>query len=101
MSEDAVEEWAMEVGVVEVGDKGCIVVVRAIVIGVEIGWVSGHPTPVEMNVSTICGWITFNVKFGVEVIDPKDGVVVDEMTQGVSPEVGMADCWEQPLSERW
>ena len=70
MSEDAVEEWAMEVGVVEVGDKRCVVVVRAIVIIVKVNGVSGHPTPIEVNMSTIGGWIAFKVEFGVEVVDP-------------------------------
>ena len=64
------EEWAMEVGVVEVGDKGCIVVVRAIVVVVEVNGVGGYPTPVEVDMSTVSGWITFNVEFGIEVVDP-------------------------------
>ena len=55
---------------IKVRDQGCIGIVRAIVVVVEVDGVGGHPTLVEVDMSTVGGWITFNVEFGIEVVDP-------------------------------
>ena len=98
MGKDAVGERSVEMCMMKVGDEGGIVVVRAIVVVVKVEGVGSHSTPVEVNMLTVGGWITFDVEFGIEVVDSQDGVGMDKITEGVLPEICMADCWEKPLS---
>ena len=70
MGKDAMGERSVEVCMMKVENEKGIVVVRAVVIVVKVDGVGGHPTPVEVDMSTVGGWITFNVEFGIEVVDP-------------------------------
>ena len=70
MGKDAEGERSVEVCMMEVGDERGIVVVGAIVIVVKVDGVGCNPLPVEVNMSTVGVWVTFDVEVGIEVVNP-------------------------------
>ena len=92
------EERPCEVCMMEIGDERGVGVDGAVVLVIKDDGIGRCLSPVDVNMSAVSGGVTFDVEVGIEVVDPQDGVGMDEITKGVSPEVCMADCWEKPLS---
>ena len=70
MGKDAVGERSREVCMMKIGDERGVVIVGAVVIVVKVNGVGCNPTPVEVNMSTVGVWVTFDVEFGIEVVNP-------------------------------
>ena len=79
IGQDSVVEWAWEVGMVEIWNKGCVGRVWSIVVVFIIDGVSSDSATVDVDVSSVEEGIAFIVEFGVKVVDPKHGLIVDEM----------------------
>ena len=79
IGQDSVVEGAREVGMVEIGDKGCVGRVWSIVVVFIINGVSSNAVTVDVDVSSVEEGVAFKVEFGVKVVDPKHGFIVDEM----------------------
>ena len=94
LRKDTVEEGSCRVCMMEIGDERGVVVVGAVVVVIKDDGVGYDLSPVDVNMSAVGGWVTFDVKVGIEVVNPQDGVGMDEISNGISPEVSMADCWE-------
>ena len=79
IGQDSVVEWAGKVGMVEIWNKGCVGRVWSIVVVFIIDGVSSNAATVDVDVSSVKEGIAFIVEFGVKVVDPKHGFIVDEM----------------------
>ena len=76
----SVVERAGEVGMVEIWDKGCVGRVWAIIKVFVINGVSSDAATVDVDVPSVKERVAFKVKIGVEVVDPKHGLMVDEVS---------------------
>ena len=79
IGQDSVVEWAGKVGMVEIWNKGCVGRVWSIVVVFIIDGVSSDSATVDVDVSSVEEGVAFKVEFGVKVVDPKHGFIVDEM----------------------
>ena len=64
---------------VEIWDKGCVGRVWAIIIVFVIDGVSSDSATVDVDVPSVKERIVFKVEVGVKVVDPKYGLIVDEV----------------------
>ena len=64
---------------VKIWKKGGVGGVRAIVVGFIIDGVGGDSATIDVDVPPVEERIAFIVEVGVEVVDPKDGLMIDEM----------------------
>ena len=64
---------------VKIWNKGGVGGVRAIIVGFIINGVSGDLATIDVDVPPVKERIAFIVEVGVKVVDPKHGLMVDEV----------------------